>query len=245
MRKLSPLPFVVALFALAPSPSHAQWSIGARAGCMFGLGDVDGSAALGDVAQSQFPQQVDVSYRIGSRLSLGGYFSYGIGFVSGDLKEDCDAVDADCSASGLRTGVQMNLSFLPRRQPGSRPSRYQECECDQSWSCDQSCACDQDCRGGRASSPRSNPVDPWLGVGLGYESLSLDLDGTDLTMRGVEWLVQAGIDFHPTPSFGIGPYAGFSVGRYTSIDSDVGDGEIGDKELHEWITAGVRGVFDF
>jgi hypothetical protein len=233
---------------------RAHWSVGARAGYMFGLGDVggglalDGSGgdlALGDAVRWQLPVQLDVGYRITDRVTLGGYFSYGIGFPSGDLEDAvCDPGDLDCSVRSMRFGAQILVSLLPKQV-----IRHQECECDRSWSCDPTCACDRDC--GRRQAQRVDPpVDPWVGLGIGYESVSIDFGGPDVKASGMEWLVaQAGIDFHPTPGFGIGPYASFSLGQYTDIDSEIPgwipDGQIQDKTFHEWITVGLRGEFDF
>jgi hypothetical protein len=205
MRKVSLVALVAvsALAVLAPSLSHAQWNIGARAGYMHGFGEADATFSLDDFSRSQIPFQLDVGYRVGDVLILGGYFSYGVGFESGFVKDSCDAGGIDCSASSLRFGGQVLFDFPV--------------------------------------------IGPWLGLGLGYESVSVELDGVasvDMSLRGVEWVLQGGWEFPLMPKFAVGPYASVSMGRYVSFESDVGDGEIADKSFHGWASVGLRGTFD-
>jgi hypothetical protein len=205
MRKVSlaALVAVSALATLAPSLSHAQLSVGARVGYMHGFGGVDSDEDLDDFAGSQLPLQLDVGYRFG-QVTLGGYFSYGIAFVSGIIGDACDAAGADCSARGLRVGAQVLLDLRPKEQ-----------------------------------------VDPWVGLGIGYERLSLDVAGVDSSLSGAEFLIlQGGVDFHASPKFKLGPYASFSFGQYSHFDSPSVDGEIPDKTIHEFLTVGLRGQFD-
>jgi hypothetical protein len=110
-------------------------------------------------------------------------------------------------------------------------------------------------------SPKKN-LDPWLGVGLGYEWLTLgfELSGggeevdMSVTGKGFEFInLQGGLDFTLTPGFALGPFLSFSVGQYSSSSSscsgslcegsDSGDGDIDDKALHHWLLLGIRGTF--
>lgn len=94
---------------------------------------------------------------------------------------------------------------------------------------------------------------PFAGVGAGYEwgSLSAEAGGQEATVsfRGFELLnLTAGADYVVSPQFAIGPYVGFSVGRYSnaSVDDGTGEvsGEIDEKAMHEWLQFGIRGRFD-
>jgi hypothetical protein len=99
------------------------------------------------------------------------------------------------------------------------------------------------------------PVDPWVGLGLGYEWLtwSVEAAGEDgsFTLSGFEFVnLQAGVDFGlgDERRFGIGPFVAFSVAEYSSVSCDgaIGldcDDDIEDKALHHWLTLGLRGVF--
>jgi len=108
-------------------------------------------------------------------------------------------------------------------------------------------------------------VDPWLGLGFGYEWLSLDVSasalgvnadlGTDV--HGFQFFdVQGGVDFLPVADtgFGVGPFIDFALGEYSdgscsgSLSGLIqGSGSLGcdisNTALHEWLTLGVRGTF--
>jgi outer membrane protein W len=96
-------------------------------------------------------------------------------------------------------------------------------------------------------------VDPWLGIGVGYEWLTLStmVAGLDssLGLRGWEFLhLQGGVDFKVADGFGVGPFIDFSLAEYMTGSADGGgtsiSGDVRDKALHEWLTLGVRGVYD-
>jgi hypothetical protein len=98
----------------------------------------------------------------------------------------------------------------------------------------------------------SAPIDPWIGVGAAYEWLTLSASpggqDQDLTLRGFEFFnVQLGADFLASPGFRVGPFAAFSLGRYTdgSASSPLvsASGPIADKKVHEWLLLGLRAAF--
>jgi len=96
-------------------------------------------------------------------------------------------------------------------------------------------------------------VDPWAGLGVGYEWLTLNgTSGTtsaSVTVRGFEFVsAQAGIDFPLGRAFRIGPFVQATLGQYASGSGQLttprgtvpGDGDIQSKELHSWIGVGLR-----
>ncbi len=108
-------------------------------------------------------------------------------------------------------------------------------------------------------------VDPWLGVGIGYEwageSIGFDAQGqsinTTVKAHGFEFLnFQAGFDIPATETVGIGPFLMFTLAQYSNVSvgctgsvctdagftSDISQ-EIKGKALHEWLLFGVRGTF--
>ncbi|HEY6097871.1 MAG TPA: hypothetical protein VIW03_00480 [Anaeromyxobacter sp.] len=86
--------------------------------------------------------------------------------------------------------------------------------------------------------------EPWIGAGIGYESITLRRT-TSLTVSGSEFLIlQGGVDWRLGAAGSIGPFASFSFGTYTNFDGDAGSGPIMDRRTHEWLTVGVRGRFD-
>lgn len=101
------------------------------------------------------------------------------------------------------------------------------------------------------------PVDPWLGLGVGYEWLNLSVttpDGTITgTVRGFEWAnLQLGIDFVLGRSFRLGPFVRSRIGQYDTGSLGVinpqggeatGSGDIQSKTIHTWIDVGLRFSF--
>ena len=96
-------------------------------------------------------------------------------------------------------------------------------------------------------------MDPWGGVGIGYEwaSVSSTAGGrsSDSSLSGFEFLnLQVGIDFKATPRFRVGPMLGLSVAQYSSGSTTSGgttvSADIQEKTFHEWLFLGLRGQYD-
>jgi hypothetical protein len=111
MRKIAML--VLALAAIVPSTSKAQVSLGLRLGFAPAMGDAVKDGKMSDGVKSQIPVQLDALYKLDDHLGLGGYFSYGIGQLGGQIADLCDASDADCSARSMRAGVQLQYALDP------------------------------------------------------------------------------------------------------------------------------------
>jgi hypothetical protein len=98
-------------------------------------------------------------------------------------------------------------------------------------------------------------VDPWVGIGVGYERLgfTMSAQGAEVSVAtsGLNFLnLQAGADFQASPGLGVGPFVSFSAGQYSS-NSGSGSGGVTvmvmdpkKKAMHEWLLFGVRGVFN-
>ena len=98
------------------------------------------------------------------------------------------------------------------------------------------------------------PVDPWVGLGVGYEWLNLSIGGTGGAItgsaRGFEWVnLQLGIDFSLGRNFRLGPFTRSRVAQYdtgslgliNSQGTDVGGtSDITSKTVHTWIDVGLR-----
>jgi outer membrane protein W len=99
------------------------------------------------------------------------------------------------------------------------------------------------------------PVDPWIGIGFGYEWLTLRststsrgvLDQIEDNLDGFELVnFQAGIDFAISSEFRLGPTFTFSLGQYRhegfgdpSVPGGLSSGSIGGS-LHQWFLFGIR-----
>ncbi|HKU43463.1 MAG TPA: outer membrane beta-barrel protein, partial [Polyangiales bacterium] len=106
-------------------------------------------------------------------------------------------------------------------------------------------------------SPRQS-LDPWLGLGFGYEWATLSAEGGNLeissSVSGFEFVsFQFGIDFEVSRHVRLGPFLSFSLAQFdessvecdgANVCSNVGvSGDIEDKALHEWLMLGVRVAF--
>lgn len=98
-------------------------------------------------------------------------------------------------------------------------------------------------------------INPWVGVGLGYENISVSRSmagqETKGSYSGMEYVnLQAGADFKVSPTVGIGPFLSFSLGQYGSATIESGGSSVSDDipsdltAMHEWLTFGVRGAFN-
>jgi hypothetical protein len=93
----------------------------------------------------------------------------------------------------------------------------------------------------------SGSVDPWLGYGIGVESLGVsEAHGSTTqttTFTGYQFArLSAGADFRVTRGFGVGPFVEYSLGQYNTINSEGQDLDIPNKAGHQWLTLGVRMV---
>jgi hypothetical protein len=95
----------------------------------------------------------------------------------------------------------------------------------------------------------SGPIDPWLGLGVGYEYASQNatpplnnLGGpveAQVTYRGPQLLnLQGGVNFKVNGALELGPFLSFSVAEFTNESG----ASIGDKALHEWLSIGIKGT---
>jgi hypothetical protein len=92
-------------------------------------------------------------------------------------------------------------------------------------------------------------IDPWVGLGIGYEHLSLNESaGGSSQDVGVSGLglasVQVGGNFLAAPQVEVGPFLSFSVGKYGSASAAGYSGDIMNTAFHEWLQIGVRGTFN-
>jgi hypothetical protein len=100
-------------------------------------------------------------------------------------------------------------------------------------------------------------VDPWVGLGFGYEWLHYGLSGggvtSSQTLRGLEIPgFQIGVDFEADTNVKLGPFIGYSIGTYAqgtvsstnaAMDQSKSAG-IANTASHQWLFLGLRGVLD-
>jgi hypothetical protein len=97
-------------------------------------------------------------------------------------------------------------------------------------------------------------LDPWLGLGLGYEMANVNITkgstSASAQVTGFQFLnLMAGADYKLASNFGIGPLVSLSLGQYSNQKVCAAGGQcvstnISNTALHEWLTFGVQGAYD-
>ena len=92
-------------------------------------------------------------------------------------------------------------------------------------------------------------IDPWVGLGIGYEQLTVSesAGGTSQDVGVSGWglaTVQVGGNFVAAPQVEVGPFLSFSVGKYGTASSGSQSADIPMTAFHEWLQIGVRGTFN-
>jgi hypothetical protein len=97
------------------------------------------------------------------------------------------------------------------------------------------------------------PLTPWVGLGTGYEWMSIDISGMGASgsagTRGLEFLtLHAGGDYRLSQQLSVGPFLSFSIAQYSTVTAQLPgqpstSADVTDKSMHEWLQLGVRGKF--
>jgi hypothetical protein len=92
------------------------------------------------------------------------------------------------------------------------------------------------------------PALPFAALRVGYVTESIGLKGGE-TMKASGWeylTLIGGADFEVAESFGVGPFASFSLGQYTTEEVPGFESESipsEERAMHQWLTIGLRGAF--
>jgi len=214
MRKLTIL--AVALSALlVPAAASAQLTLGARLGYSIAGGDAAKDAAMDETTgiAGAIPIQLEVGYTVIPDLSIGAYFLYGIGRLSGDFSDECDAFDLDCSASVMRLGIQ-GIYTMSQLSPTFAP--WLGVGFGYEW----------------AKTTMEG----------GGEEATFSFDGFELLnlQAGADFKASPNLGVGPFVSFSFNRFGSGEV-EIPGVGSESGD--IEDKGLHTYLTIGVRGTF--
>ncbi|HVV49297.1 MAG TPA: hypothetical protein VHO06_06550 [Polyangia bacterium] len=90
------------------------------------------------------------------------------------------------------------------------------------------------------------PVDPWLGIGVGYEWFELSESG-ELSAEFTGWdyaTIEVGGEFRSGDQLALGPFASFSLGQFSSGSANGASGDVANPSLHEWLQFGLRGTIN-
>ena len=85
-------------------------------------------------------------------------------------------------------------------------------------------------------------INPWAGLGFGYEIFKTSASGDDRTFKGFELLnVQVGLDWAVTRTFNVGPFASYQLfGKYSSFTASGVSNDIADSTGHSWLQVGLK-----
>lgn len=108
----------------------------------------------------------------------------------------------------------------------------------------------------------SPTLQPWVGLGVGYEALDLSISASEgsvsgkatTSIRGFEFAsFQGGLDYRVNKTVSVGPFVTLTAGQYATVKSTIefdDDGglfedteesdDIEEKEFHAWLQGGVR-----
>ncbi|HVP61162.1 MAG TPA: PEGA domain-containing protein [Myxococcaceae bacterium] len=91
-------------------------------------------------------------------------------------------------------------------------------------------------------------LDPWVGLGSGYEKLSIGVSGSatgTFDLSGWEFgNLQVGLDFALGSVVKIGPWVSFSIGQYGTESASGAKGSysrsVPNTTIHQWLMGGIR-----
>jgi len=93
-------------------------------------------------------------------------------------------------------------------------------------------------------------IDPWVGLGSGYESLKINISGGgdsgSASFSGWEFVnIQVGVDFALSSAIKIGPWISFSLSQFSTVSAEgagggFSGGPIDAKSIHQYLMGGVR-----
>jgi hypothetical protein len=97
----------------------------------------------------------------------------------------------------------------------------------------------------------SRGLDPYVGIGMSYEWLSITVNNNGLAgtgqFSGFNWAeIPVGVDFRLSKAVRLGPFIDFTLGEYrtaTVSQPSTISNNISPKALHFWLSFGVRLVF--
>jgi len=101
------------------------------------------------------------------------------------------------------------------------------------------------------------PLDPWLGLGVGYEWIESSVEGellsfpfdASFTHSGPDLLhLQGGLDVAIAEDASLGPFLSLSAMRYTACSAELSDDDadcqLSEQSWHGWLVFGVRGALE-
>ncbi len=192
-------------------------SVGLRVGWAFPIGSVATDDSLASNFDGILPIWFDAGYRISPEVYLGGYFQWGVGFMSSDV---CVAPLTACSGDDVRFGVTLQWHVKSALRAGAWADVFDP------WL-------------GVGTGYEVATITLEKGVDKshvsyrGFEFASLQLGG--------DYLGLGSMRIGGFASFSLGEYSRTTVSVPTGPTSH----PISDPALHAWLILGLRGQYDF
>ena len=193
------------------------------------------------VERSRSDFGVEIGLRLGIGLPLGKYSE-----TSNDIGDDVPKLIPLTAELGLRLNRYVTLGLFGQQAFGLVNAD----RCPVGYSCSGS-----DLRYGlqlHIHFNRAGGADPWIGLGVGRESLTAKREKTgssaETSLSGWEFLnLQAGVQFAVGSIFSIGPAATLSLAQYGSVTaSSTGapdrSADVTKPTFHQMVFLGLRGV---
>jgi hypothetical protein len=196
----------------AAPAAHTGFQLALRTGVAVPFGRVDSGAKISDSFTPQASIVGDLGIKVASDIFLGAYIGVSVGGVGDTVKQGCDAVGVDCTAVGVRFGIQAHYHFNP----------------DGKWNPWIGYGVGLELV--TASGSKNNAkLDAGL-VGVEFAHF----------MAGAEYRVGRVIGIGPFADFAVGQYGSASVETVQNGVSRKTSGELSDPSLHEWLTLGLK-----
>jgi hypothetical protein len=206
--------------APAPEPRAADRpgvSVGLRLGWGFPIGSLATDDSLGSNFDGILPIWFDAGYRISPEVYLGGYFQWGVGFISQDV---CVAPFTACSGDDARFGVNLHWHVKSAIGAGTWAEQFDP------W-------IGVGAGYEIASITLARGADKSHQTYRGFEFASLQLGG--------DYLGLGSMRIGGFGSFSLGEYARTTV----SVPTGPTSLPISDPALHAWLMLGLRAQYDF
>lgn len=197
--------------------ARTGFQIALRTGVAVPLGEVDKGEAMSDSFGVQVPIVADIGYKFLPQLFVGAYLGLAVGGVGDKIKQACDKVVVDCTAVGLRFGVEGQFHILPEGR----------------WNPWVGYGIGYEISGASGTSPRSN------------DKLTAALGGVEFAhfMAGLDYRISRVVGLGPFADFSLGQYATATVEQTLNGVTTRTNGDLKDKALHEWLLLGVKVTF--
>ncbi len=189
-------------------------------------------------------RKLEIGARLGVALPMGNFVADGTGTSSTSLSDAFAVRIPIMIEAGYDVTSHVMLGF--HLQYGIIVDKSGDSGCPSGSSCS-----DHDLEigiEGQYHFAPSQPVDAWVGLGLGYEiegeTITLAGESQNYSLEGPQFLkLQGGADLRVGRALTVGPFLSFSLAEYTKATNNGQTTDIPAAALHEWLSLGVKGTF--